>query len=982
MKFKEYKVGDVVFDAQKVYVDPNNLPEDIVLRFKYNIPCDVNTGEPLDYNKLVDSLPQPPIDYANVFQGIKAATVDIEVFKKWWLVVLSDVNGVHIFRPDSLQGSFRALKYHITSNCDFIMGYNIKGFDSVIMQMIIEGCTEEQIYEATQDIVVRNEKAIDVLHKYCKKWFEFGIAELIPTKESGDESVALKFVEAHTGEQVFECRIGFDKEDLTEEDKQEIIKYCKNDVIMTEKVVFPARKAAVEADIALAKMCQDINGKSWVQHLYKSSNGKSALILGSTGNPIIEDEWDNVEFIKDLARKFRPESEEHKRIYLWFINQCKYMDTFAIQNNYDNKAIRLQAKAGKKTLELENGLVLTFGMGGQHGAFPRYIKCEVVYDSDVSSMYPSIMIIYDCVSRQAKYPEKLQQMRDERVAMKTSDEKGAAARKIILVSMYGAMGNPGGPLYDPRNLRRVCITGQLALLKLIEMMQPYANIFNANTDGIFWTLKEGASWETVKDIHAKWEDITGLELEINGTTKNGFITKEKTIANTWDSAAPFAEMYQFNVNNYILVKDKGSAPTDYKIEHKGAATSTWAGPFSRGKVKLVNYDNAVVKEAISNYLVFGTPMEQTIRNCTDPRKFMFLAKSGIQILENGKPIPEKILRYGWVKENGSTFQRQNEKSPVTLPNATGAVLFHDNMNELKDQTKALIIADLDIERYIKHAESKLTGLLHDKTHYESTFERFLTTYPYWSPVQDNGNFPVYRTNESHKWQPYDGSFPVCMLPMGNVWGIDIDDCLFDTDVEAENLVELQTPRGLRYINKELLDWVKKLDIYTEVSAGGHGLHCIATANCSDITKKKGDPFIAGYEVELFNTSQKNHSITITGLHIDGFSWEVKQKTAIIKNLLNTLEDRAVNVDFQCTNNLTETQRNILWIKAIDKAVCKVQDKEHPEHRYIAFRDCIYRLKKAGFSSNQIKAAAHRLFTECDYMAVEHQQNRANLIKMI
>ncbi len=275
------------------------------------------------------------LDYKKVFPDCSAATVDVEVFKNWWCAVLSNAEGVHRFRSD-IRFDASALKRFLRSH-DFVMGYNITGFDAPILKMMIEHCSCTKIYEAAQMIIEQRAKWWEVLNKFCPNspFIDFGVAELMPVKEAGGESVALKYVEAHTGAEVFECRIAFDKDELTEADKQEILRYCENDVAMTERIIFPAREAAVKSEISLAKMCAEIDKKPWQSHLQKSSNSKSAAILGYNNIDYSTDEWKLQELIIELAKRFQPKKLAFKEVYRWFAKQAAYLDTFS-KINLDN----------------------------------------------------------------------------------------------------------------------------------------------------------------------------------------------------------------------------------------------------------------------------------------------------------------------------------------------------------------------------------------------------------------------------------------------------------------------------------------------------------------------------------------------------------------------------------------------------------------------------------------------------------------------
>lgn len=957
---KLYKTGDLVVDGSPVYIDPNNLPTDIVQLYKYYQVHDFLTGCLLPFSKISDRLPKPALDYTNAFPDYKVGTIDIEVFPNWWCVVLSNADGVHVFRSDTHLDNSKLKRF--LSNHDFVMGYNIKEFDAPLLKMMTEGCSTHTIYDATCKIINDHIPGWKVLRDTCDSWVDFGVAELMPVHEPGGESVALKYIEAITGERVFECDVPFDKEDLSEGEKARIIEYCKYDVEATESIIFPARQSAIEAEITLAKMCSALDGKRWQDHLKKSSNSKSAIILGFDDKDYSSDEWEQKELLIELAKRFKPQKKDFKEVYKWFAEQVAEIKAFVTINSGNYEEIKAEIRKRKKNVTLDNGCIITFGLGGQHGAFERYIKASDVWDSDVSSMYPSIMTEYNLMSRRIKYPEKLKTMTLNRIEMKTKNPQAADAYKIILVSVFGAMGNRGGQLYDPKMMRSVCITGQLALLKLVEMLEPYVYILNTNTDGIFFTVPKKSDWDKVIELHTKWQEITGLQLEINGRPQTD-----------WKDAKAFFEMHQFDVNDYILCKTEGG-----EITNKGVKTSGIAGPFSRGKVKLQKYDGRIIKQAIVAYLAKGIPIEDTIRSCEDAREFMFVSKSTKQVFRDGKEIRERILRFARVVEGGSSFTKSTAKAITSIANAaSGAELFHDNLNELSPEEHKAIISRLDMDYYIELAEMKLSGITFDRTNYKGTFKEFLAHYPKFSPLADDANYPIYRVNDPASWQLWDGAFPTVMLPYGDIWAVDIDECL-RTEPQGKAWKELLPGK---WISPKLFKWLETLDCYTELSAGGFGIHCITLAKASDIPKKVGTAQIDGFNIELFNVAQSNHSITITGKQIECFSNRIDYKTAAIKKLLKTLPDSKTKDIFEGRRQppADKVKRHNLMIAIANGAVCAW---EEGQQRYPAILSSLYCLKMNGFSVEERKTAALWLFKNCHYMGSEHALNRDTLLKSI
>lgn len=258
------------------------------------------------------------------------------------------------------------------------------------------------------------------------------------------------------------------------------------------------------------------------------------------------------------------------------------------------------------------GVPHVYGTGGIHGAIPNYFGEGEFLHVDVNSYYPSLMLRYPefCMSRTGASVEKFQEVYDNRIIYKKQKDPKANALKIVLNSTYGAMKDVFNPLYDPRSANNVCVFGQLLLTDLIERLEGHCDLIQSNTDGLI--VKLHGNEEEVIAICKEWEERTGMGLGYDRIVK----------------------VCQKDVNNYIAVFENG------KVEAKG------------GYVKDLNnldYDLAIVNEAVRDYLLRKIPVENTVYQCQDFRKFQKVVK-----LSN---------KYQWVEhEVGDTNQRFGNKA--------------------------------------------------------------------------------------------------------------------------------------------------------------------------------------------------------------------------------------------------------------------------------------------------------------------------------
>lgn len=256
--------------------------------------------------------------------------------------------------------------------------------------------------------------------------------------------------------------------------------------------------------------------------------------------------------------------------------------------------------------------VYRIGIGGLHSqeSSVNYQTNLVakLQDVDVKSYYPSLILsigmfptqsgtgflniyrkIYDTRLQAKADADKLNDLGllSEAAPMQTISD----GLKIVLNGTFGKLFSKySKPLYAPELGIRVTITGQLALLMLIEMMELTGiRVVSANTDGIVLLIPTGMEWIVRSNVQW-WEKTTGLEMEYTD----------------------YQSVWMRDVNNYIAITNKG------KAKRKGvfASSGLLSGP--QGK----HPDKDICADAVVALLKDGTPIETTIRECKDIRKFL------------------------------------------------------------------------------------------------------------------------------------------------------------------------------------------------------------------------------------------------------------------------------------------------------------------------------------------------------------------------
>ena len=275
--------------------------------------------------------------------------------------------------------------------------------------------------------------------------------------------------------------------------------------------------------------------------------------------------------------------------------------------NYDN------------SFEIEiAGVPHVYGTGGIHGAIPNYFGEGQFLHVDVNSYYPSLVIRYPeyCMTRTGASLQKFTDIYNQRLAYKAQGNPMADALKIVINSFYGAMKDKMNPLYDPRCANNICIFGQLLLTDLIEQLEGHCDLIQSNTDGLIIKLHNNE--DEVRAICKEWEERTGMGLGYDKVFK----------------------IAQKDVNNYIMTMEKKGK---VKIEAKGAYVKD---------LNDLDYDLAIVNEAVRAYLLEGIPVERTINSCNDLRKFQKVVK----LSNKYKWVEHEQTRTGTVRYDNKAYR--------------------------------------------------------------------------------------------------------------------------------------------------------------------------------------------------------------------------------------------------------------------------------------------------------------------------------------
>lgn len=558
---------------------------------------------------------------------------DFEVFKYDWMVVLIDYKTRKKFTIVNDREMLLKV-YENAKKSNYIwVGYNSRTYDMVILKSILLGMNP---YEVNNKIILQDMKEHQIL----------GEAKLTYTLLNFDISNklnSLKQLEGFMGSKIKESDIDFtiDRK-LTQAELEETELYCTHDVEQTIEV-FENKKEEFDSQASLIKAF-DLP--------FEDFNRTKAQLVA-----------------KILQATQQEHNDEFNITFPDTVKLDKYqyvLDWFKDPKNHDTK----------KSLYTEiAGIPHTIGWGGIHGSKDNLTYIGTIMCADVASLYPAIMIEYGLLSRNVENPDLYRDIRNTRLELKKAKNPMQLPYKIVLNSTYGASGDKYNPLYDPRMCRCVCVYGQLLLLDLIEKIEPYCNLIQSNTDGVYLSFDDESNIPIVEEIMHEWEHRTRLDLEIEYATG----------------------IYQKDVNNYVLLEG------DY-AKSKGAYVK---------KLSKIDYDLPIINKALMNKFTKDIEIEDTINNCDDLIEFQKIVKVSklySHAIYGDVPIRERVLRvFASTDENDKgVFKVKGEDKIEKIGNTPErCFIYNENVIGVKVPPK------LDRQYYIDMANKRMNDFLDD-----------------------------------------------------------------------------------------------------------------------------------------------------------------------------------------------------------------------------------------------------------------------------
>lgn len=267
--------------------------------------------------------------------------------------------------------------------------------------------------------------------------------------------------------------------------------------------------------------------------------------------------------------------------------------------------------------KLNNG-VYQFGIGGLHSKHDNQFFVQsgpqlMISDVDAASYYPNIMMRAGLIpnlggNKGEKFLQAYQEIYEQRIhAKRAGDKRTANTLKIVLNGTFGKLGSIYCSFYAPELMLAVTLTGQLNLLCLIWELEKIkgVTVASANTDGIMICYPPSKRAQVLKTIQGNAKQ-TGFEYE----------------------ETPYRRVAMRDVNSYVAITEERESviippkgkmvtvpPSSPVAKRKGAYAKA-------GVMENVSPTFQICAEAVTQYLLNDTPVEKTIRSCSDIREFV------------------------------------------------------------------------------------------------------------------------------------------------------------------------------------------------------------------------------------------------------------------------------------------------------------------------------------------------------------------------
>lgn len=592
--------------------------------------------------------------------------IDTELYPNYFLIAMKDIVTKKIIKFEINRNTGeclneRKLSYILHSYTT--VGFNIIKYDFPIIWLAFKiqsnnslniDETLNTLRKVSDEIILQNIWPGVLEADYDFKIFRTNFVDLIEICP-GKGSLKLYAGRLHT-QRIQDLPFPVDKE-LSNDEIDVVADYCINDLNSTEDILYHNIERlklrywlSQEYNTNMlsksdAQMAEAIISKE----IYKLSGKKVSKTIIETGTKYRYNAPHYLSYKTPQLKKLLDDVCDADFI----INNVGKIDTPKI---FDNYFVQL------------NDFKYKFGIGGLHSCENtisyKSDDTHIIIDRDVASYYPRI------ITNLELYPQHLGEVFlrayttiivNRLEAKKTKQFTRDKGLKIAINGTSGKFNNEYSIVYSPNCYIQMTLTGQLTILLLVEMLETNDfKVISANTDGIVIYCKRD-KYEELNQIVKYWEKLTNFETE----------------------ETQYKAYYARDVNAYFAVK------LDDSVKVKGPYSEVGS---QSGTILDNNPITLICSDAVKLLLSKNIPIDETINNCKDIRRFVTIRNVKGGAHKDGYYLG-KVVRWYYAKNIIGTINYVLTNNKV--PDTDGAKPCMDLPSELPN--------DIDYDYYISKA---------------------------------------------------------------------------------------------------------------------------------------------------------------------------------------------------------------------------------------------------------------------------------------
>ncbi|OXE36621.1 MAG: hypothetical protein CGW95_06525 [Phenylobacterium zucineum] len=585
---------------------------------------------------------------------------DLEIYQNYFLCAFKNIETGNVRMFEMYEGcEFDIETVRKILRSSTVIGFNSINFDLPILSMALSGADNEKLKKATNAIIENNLRSWQLERRFNFKTVDY--VDHIDLIEVAPGMASLKIYGGRMHAPKMQD-LPIEPDALISSGDRELLKsYCVNDLVATEMLYCKlSPQIKLRTDMS-AEYDIDLRSKSDAQIAEAVIKKEVGDIKGEE---VVRPEIDAGTVFKYTPPKYIKFSSVELRDILQRLKDTE----FVVQNS---GKVEFPAWMTKLKVSI-GGASYKMGIGGLHSQESTVShhtdEQTLLVDRDVASYYPNIILSLGLRPRHmgdafTKVYSGIVQRRLK--AKRDGDKVTNEALKITINGSFGKFGSKWSVLYSPDLLIQTTITGQLALMMLIENLEDAGiQVVSANTDGIVCKLLR-SRYSELEDIFFEWETQTRFETE----------------------ETRYRAIYSRDVNNFVAIKEDGG--------HK--AKGVYA-PGSLAKTP----SSVVCIDAVLAYLKTGAPVEDTIHSCWDITRFVTVRSvKGGALDQQGAYLGKAIRWYYSTDVKGDITYKING---YKVPRTEGARALMDL------PAGGEFPADVDLDWYIAEAKSILNDI--------------------------------------------------------------------------------------------------------------------------------------------------------------------------------------------------------------------------------------------------------------------------------